>query len=291
MDDHIKTILLATDGEKDALLAARAATDLAARSGAELHVVHAWTPSAWDTTIAPEVLARYPDLFEDSARAVLNDEAHRIEKMGGTVAGQYLMRGHPAEQVVRLGETIRADLIVTGSRGRRALSRLVLGSVAEGILHGAGRPVLVVRGDSTHWPPARIVVGSDGSPEAHRATTLALRIGVLLGASTLLVRVIPERALTEIDEQPGLTERVREALTQEGKALSKRSGMHVDTLVYAGNPAEVLLHLAEHGHVPTLLVAGSRGLDRAAQWRSGSVSHALLHAAHCPVLITPPQEG
>lgn len=291
MDEQIKTILLATDGEKDALLAARAAMDLATRSGAELHIVHAWTTSAWETTIAPEVLARYPELFEDAARAILNDEADRIDKMGGTVAGQYLMRGRPAEQVVRLGETIRADLIVTGSRGRRALSRLVLGSVAEDILQNAGRPVLVVRGDAAHWPPARLVVGSDGSPEARRAARLAMQLGRFLGASVLLVRVIPERALTEIDEQLRLLERVREALAHDGEVLSKQSGVQVDTLVSAGNPAEVLLHLAEQGNIPTLLVVGSRGLDRAAQWRSGSVSHALLHAARSPILITPPQEG
>lgn len=38
-------ILLATDGSEDALLAARAASNLAARTGAALHVVHAHTPS------------------------------------------------------------------------------------------------------------------------------------------------------------------------------------------------------------------------------------------------------
>lgn len=291
MDKPLKTILLATDGEQDARLAARAAIDLATQRGAELDVVHVWGVSTWDTTIAPEVLARYPDLFEDAARAVLDDELVRVTEMGGTVAGHYLIRGRPAEQVIRLGEAIEADLIVTGSRGRRGLSRLVLGSIAEGIVNHAGRPVLVVRGDSTHWPPARLVVGSDGSPEAKQAAALAMSMGKLLGASVLLIRVIPERTLTEIDERPERTRRTRDALAEEGEALARQSGSRVETRVYAGNPADVLLHLAEQGEVPTLLAVGSRGLDGAGRWRSGSVSHALLHAARCPVLIAPPQKG
>ena len=35
-------VLLATDGSKDAALAARTAVDVCERTGAQLHVVHAW---------------------------------------------------------------------------------------------------------------------------------------------------------------------------------------------------------------------------------------------------------
>jgi len=51
----------------------------------------------------------------------------------------------PAHALVRLGEAVDADLIVVGTHGRRAIPRLLLGSVAELVVRLAGCPVLVVR--------------------------------------------------------------------------------------------------------------------------------------------------
>lgn len=51
----------------------------------------------------------------------------------------------PAEQVAQLASDLEADLIVVGTHGRRGLRRLVLGSVAEGVVRHATCPVLVVR--------------------------------------------------------------------------------------------------------------------------------------------------
>jgi nucleotide-binding universal stress UspA family protein len=51
----------------------------------------------------------------------------------------------PAHALVRLAEAVDADLIVVGTHGRRALPRMLLGSVAELVVRLAGCPVLVVR--------------------------------------------------------------------------------------------------------------------------------------------------
>jgi nucleotide-binding universal stress UspA family protein len=51
----------------------------------------------------------------------------------------------PSEEIARLASEIDADLIVVGTHGRRGLSRLLLGSVAEGIVRLGPCPVLVVR--------------------------------------------------------------------------------------------------------------------------------------------------
>lgn len=53
--------------------------------------------------------------------------------------------GHPVEAIVEEAGRWEADLIVVGTHGRQGLSRLMLGSVAEGVLRRAGCPVLVVR--------------------------------------------------------------------------------------------------------------------------------------------------
>lgn len=51
----------------------------------------------------------------------------------------------PSEEITRLASELEADLIVIGTHGRRGLSRLLLGSVAEGTVRLASCPVLVVR--------------------------------------------------------------------------------------------------------------------------------------------------
>jgi nucleotide-binding universal stress UspA family protein len=58
----------------------------------------------------------------------------------------------PAEQIAQLAADVEADLVVVGTHGRRGLSRLVLGSVAEATLRLAPCPVLVVRPKSLPPP-------------------------------------------------------------------------------------------------------------------------------------------
>jgi nucleotide-binding universal stress UspA family protein len=55
--------------------------------------------------------------------------------------------GRPFEEIVRFAKEHQIDLIVIGSHGRRGLSHLLLGSVAERVVRIAGCPVLTVRPD------------------------------------------------------------------------------------------------------------------------------------------------
>ncbi len=58
----------------------------------------------------------------------------------------YVVTGHPASQIHALADKIGADLIVVGSHGRHGI-QLLLGSTANGVLHGAKCDVLAVRVD------------------------------------------------------------------------------------------------------------------------------------------------
>ena len=58
---------------------------------------------------------------------------------------EYLTReGDPAAEAVRVAKETGCDLIVMGTHGRKGLGRLLLGSVAEGVLPRANCPVLLV---------------------------------------------------------------------------------------------------------------------------------------------------
>lgn len=56
-----------------------------------------------------------------------------------------LLRGDPAAEVVRLADEVKPDLIVMGTHGRGGLSRLLMGSVAEGVMRKAPCPVVTMK--------------------------------------------------------------------------------------------------------------------------------------------------
>lgn len=84
---HFPTkILLATDGSEDAALALRAAADLRARAGSELHVIHAWRPFPEHSHTSVTVSSDF-ELYEREAREVLFGPLDRLEAAGAVAAG------------------------------------------------------------------------------------------------------------------------------------------------------------------------------------------------------------
>lgn len=280
-----KRVLLSTDGSEDARLAAQAAADLSGKAGAELHVLHAWQS-------VPHPVIDF-DSYEAEARRVLQEESEFVVRAGGEVAGSRLVMAPPVDAILDLAEEIGADLVVVGSRGHGPLGRLILGSVSEGVVHHATRPVLVLRGGEDAWPPERIVVGDDGSEAAKRAAELALSIGQMYGARGILVRAFPE--LPEADPVGrALDPRVvDDALSRAGRDLHERAeelgrlvGSRPRIEIAAGDPAVALLD-EDRAQPGALVAVGSRGLGLARRLRLGSISTKVLRAAAGPVLVWP----
>jgi universal stress protein A len=66
-------------------------------------------------------------------------------RQGGTKASWRLQVGVPFEEIVKVAEEERADMIVMGTHGRSGLNRVLLGSVAERVIRLAPCPVLTAR--------------------------------------------------------------------------------------------------------------------------------------------------
>lgn len=136
----IKTILHATDFSESSDQAFRVACALAADYKARLIVVH----------VLPAPVVGYPDGIvlsqpEDSraeARARLQqlnpgDPAIPIERL--------LSDGDPVTAIVETAKGRNCDLIVMGTHGWTGLTRLLMGSIAEGVLRHAPCPVLTIK--------------------------------------------------------------------------------------------------------------------------------------------------
>jgi nucleotide-binding universal stress UspA family protein len=284
-------ILLATDASPDASLAARAALEIARGAGSQLDVVHVWRalPSSRFEAYIRRELSR-------EATRLLDDQVERIEGEGATVSAKHLREGSKADEILGLAEEIGADLIVIGTRGQGAVGRLLLGSVAEGVVYHASCPVLVVRGGAEAWPPERVVIGDDGSEDARAAARLALGIGGLLGAGALLVRAYPKQPEMADEPVPGpaseaaLEEeqgRDETSLEERIAELERDTGVRPEVSTSSDNPAEAVLAAAEDGRESTLVAVGHRGLGTLGRMRLGSVSTKVLRAARGPVLVHP----
>jgi nucleotide-binding universal stress UspA family protein len=296
MSITLARILLATDGSEDAVLATRAAVDIAGKAGAELHVVHVWTaiPSArFESYIRTQL--------KQEAQVLLDEQVEKIEHAGGAVTQAHLREGRTADEIADLAKEVGADLVAMGSRGHGRIKGLILGSVSAGVVHDASCPMLVLRGGENVWPPERIVVGEDGSEAARRAGDLAALIGRLFGAKVLLVRVYPslpqmdvkgrESGPRMVDDELRREERgLRERATEIGEILGARPEIR---LTVDDDPAAGVLETArdEAGSGRTLVAVGSRGLGTMQRLTLGSVSTKVLWAAEGPVLVYPVRHG
>lgn len=141
-------LLVATDGSEAVEAAERVGVDLAAALGGRLEAVSvvdsAGTLSrVGGGTLSEEVIASVNRALDERAAAAVGDVLDRAAA-AGVDADSRLLEGRPSEAIRGYAADIDADLVVVGTHGRTGLRRVVLGSVAEGVVRGADRPVLVV---------------------------------------------------------------------------------------------------------------------------------------------------
>ena len=138
-----KEVLVALDLSDDLTGTLKAAVEKVA-TGANLSLVHVLEPAYYYYGMEP-ALGTLPPSFEEDllkrAKQQLDDAGSRF---GVPSARQYLERGHAPTQILRLAQDKGVDLIIVGSHGRHGW-RLLLGSTANAVLHGARCDVLAVR--------------------------------------------------------------------------------------------------------------------------------------------------
>lgn len=141
MGDY-RRILLAIDLTDECRRVANRARRLADASGAELHVAHVLEPLglAYGGDV-PMDMTTVQDQIHEQACSHLDSFATTF---GIAADHRHLVFGRCESEIHRLAENENIDLIVVGSHGRHGLA-LVLGSTANGVLHGASCDVLAVR--------------------------------------------------------------------------------------------------------------------------------------------------
>jgi universal stress protein A len=144
----MKQIVVATDFSEAAGHALDYALELAQQQKAQLTVLHVYEVPAIAYAEQTYLTLDVFKALEDAARQQLEALMKKVhERMPS--AQSVLKLGVAAETIVLQAERLGADLIVLGTHGRRGLSHLVLGSVAERTLRHAKMPVLVLHAPAT----------------------------------------------------------------------------------------------------------------------------------------------
>lgn len=69
----------------------------------------------------------------------------KLSKYGVAEVEIILKSGNPGDEIVKLAKTQKCDLIIMSTHGRSGLGRVLLGSVADQVIHQASCPVLIIR--------------------------------------------------------------------------------------------------------------------------------------------------
>lgn len=199
----------------------------------------------------------------------------------------------PPKGIQEIATAERAALIVIGSGHRGAVGRVLAGTTAERLLHGAPCPVAIAplgyaEGSSEI---ATIAVGWDGSPEAEAALAGATVLARSLGARLRVIEVldVSMSGTPALMQGPGfvtqpddLEERAR--LHVREKVATLPGDIAAEPLVVMGEPEAELAQQSEH---VDMFVVGSRGYGPHRAVLLGSVSGRLARDAACPVLVVP----
>jgi nucleotide-binding universal stress UspA family protein len=150
-------------------------------------------------------------MLQRTSNAICDDVPH-IETL--------IRRGHAAEEILKETEENEYDLVVVGSRGRRGITRFLMGSTAARLARYCPSPVLIVKG--TRRNLRSILVCTAGAQSGEKDTELAGRIAALTGATVIALHVLSQLPLSLDVDARDLECSTRVLLTSDA-----REGVHL----------------------------------------------------------------
>lgn len=147
---EFRKVLAALDGSRTAERALQDAIDLGIAGDAAVVLAHVLQPpiTAYSPYIphAAQITREEVEARREGMERYLREVARTRWLAGRTVMRETRVDYHAAHAILELAHRNDADLIVLGTHGRGGLRRLILGSVADKVIRGTYRPVLVHRG-------------------------------------------------------------------------------------------------------------------------------------------------
>ncbi|MGW3498537.1 universal stress protein [Streptomyces sp. NPDC001020] len=305
----VRYVTAGVDESDESLAAAHWAAREALRRGGTLRLMHAWTPQPNRVPSAPADATR-----RDLAEEILQRAVRSVRVARPGLPTEELL---PAESAVTalVAAAEESEVLVLGSRGLGPITGFVVGSVSQRVVARSPGPVVLVRAGETsadeHLPalngvspheipeiPYRdVVLGLDVRHPADEPIGFAFDSARRRGAALHVIHAFSAGPTHAAAGRSGTAPEPRplaepEPLAEKEHALvamlrpwrEKFPDVPVAETVIEGRPATELVRASAGA---CLVVVGRRTGEVHLGTHIGSVVHALLHHAGCPVAVVP----
>jgi nucleotide-binding universal stress UspA family protein len=286
-----QTILVATNLHDSLRLVPHAITH-AKCSGAKVLLVHLIEPSYLRTNPAGGVpfLAPGPTLL--SVVGKLNQIVKQFQQEA-LVCEPIALRGVCGEVIPALVREREIDRVIVATRSADTLDRILLGSVAEDLLHQLEVPVCVVGPHVCPQivpdrKPASILVATSLHYKSQTSVHFALELANLHHSRLTLLHVMSAEHASE-EERQGVRRRCRDDLAgmlKEGTTLLSVPSLRIRE----GDPSRRILAMAAKLQA-NLVVLGANSASRSSRLLAPGVVHRVIAEAKAPVITVRQEQG
>jgi nucleotide-binding universal stress UspA family protein len=302
----VRTILVPLDGSSSAEAALPPALAVARAQHAQLVLLRAVPMLDAEAVLAEEEHAY-------ATAATYLDQLYTSYAGTGLVRGRLVDFGEPAEAILAAIDREQASMVAMSTHGRSGIRRVLLGSIAERVLHHTTVPMLLVRAAESgeqdalagasppvSFPdlPRRVLLPLDGSTCAEYAIQFVQNQGLLHDAEVLLVRAVPSvvtgstrtapaSILQHVDREAALAtehDLVEAQQYLEQVVREQLHGIQCRILAVAGYPAKRIIEIAQAEQVDLIAMVSHQhaGVSR---FVTGTVTGHVLHHTPVPLLV------
>jgi nucleotide-binding universal stress UspA family protein len=300
-----KKIVVPLDGSELAETSLHYATQLTAKSGAELILLHVCGPEEFHC--GPEECHIEPmhEAYIEHTTEVLR---RRLEESGakGANVGSAVLAGDPAQQIVDYAEENKVSLIVMATHGRSALRKWVMGSVATKIHRCSDTPVRLIRALSSDeaapddWPEKKILVLLDGSERAEQVLPYVIDHAKMSDSEVTLLRVHEPPTIPSDYSFPDWDKHLERMVAHQREQCSlylggiekrlKDNGLNVKSECILGdNAPQEIINYATRSH-PNLIALTTHAQCALSVWPIGSTADKVIHGTSSPILLIRPSD-
>lgn len=278
----MKKILVPTDFSEPSYYGLDAAADIAAKTGASIHIFNACEVSDFYYATDPLVMAPPASIMVEGINEQLQKTANlklgalrkRASLKGIKVTASCEVTSNVHNAITAIADSLKADMIVMGSHGSGNLKDIILGSTAERVVRFAVKPVIVIPVKPAKKLFRKIVFASDFSAEAYSIFPFVKEFGKINSSEIHLLKInTMDQFSRTIDDRKKLNDFNR-----------KFGGKYVTSLYSDYMKEEGILNYSHEVKADLIAIGthGKRGLKR---FFSEDVSEGIVRLSHIPILV------
>lgn len=285
----MKRILVATDFSERSDRALRRATLLAKKFGASLSLVHVLTTERTTKLLEAE---------RHAAVMLLGDLEQSLREVDGIACDSCLVQGVPSEEIIKVADASRADMVVVGPHRHEAIKDVFLGTTAELTIRASRRPVLEANGVPAAFY-RHALVGVDFSACSADALHAVASLGLAEHVTVSVVHVFDAPARRHMALGSASKDEIEDYVAHEKGRAAQELAVFLRDVNFT--PARQLLKVSQVSAAQTicatahelsadLVVLGTQGRTGLAKFLLGSVAEEVLGRAATDVIAVPPRQ-